>query len=49
MVMHDTLRSRDAAEVDVGFLCLLCTRRLSGPEFYVHEFSREHVANFLVS
>ncbi|KAG7237833.1 hypothetical protein INR49_031846 [Caranx melampygus] len=47
LVMHDTLRRHDATEVEVGFLCLLCERRLSDPEFYAHEFSREHVAKFL--
>ncbi|XP_029920336.1 uncharacterized protein LOC115368389 isoform X2 [Myripristis murdjan] len=30
-----------------GFLCLLCHRKLTEQEFYVHAFSREHVKAFL--
>ncbi|XP_049890073.1 uncharacterized protein LOC126383582 isoform X2 [Epinephelus moara] len=32
---------------NMGFLCLLCERRLSGAERYAHVFSREHVVKFL--
>ncbi|KAM6903867.1 uncharacterized protein PEZ65_018686 [Lycodopsis pacificus] len=31
----------------VGFLCLLCQRRLSDDECYAHEFSRKHIATFI--
>ncbi|KAK9526885.1 hypothetical protein VZT92_015559 [Zoarces viviparus] len=31
----------------VGFLCLLCKRRLSDDECYAHEFSRKHIATFI--
>lgn len=48
LVMHDVCVKRDQL-TEVGFLCLLCERRLLDNECYAHVFSREHVATFLVS
>ncbi|XP_031179178.2 uncharacterized protein LOC116067032 isoform X4 [Sander lucioperca] len=46
LVMHDVCVKRDQL-TEVGFLCLLCERRLLDNECYAHVFSREHVATFL--
>ncbi|XP_034747549.1 uncharacterized protein LOC117956555 isoform X2 [Etheostoma cragini] len=46
LVMHDVCVKRDQL-TEVGFLCLLCERRLSDDECYAHVFSWEHVATFL--
>lgn len=47
--MHDVVGRHEMSKEEEGFLCLLCERRLSDAENYTHEFSREHVAKFLVS
>ncbi|XP_039977236.1 uncharacterized protein LOC120786131 isoform X2 [Xiphias gladius] len=46
LVMHHVCLRRHQS-TNVGFLCLLCQRRLSDGECYAHVFSREHVATFL--
>ena len=46
--MHD-ICVRWHQSTEVGFLCLLCKRRLSDSECQAHVFSWEHVATFLVS
>ncbi|XP_054461818.1 uncharacterized protein LOC129097110 isoform X3 [Anoplopoma fimbria] len=47
LVMHDVcVRGQQPT---VGFLCLLCKRKLSEDECYAHEFSRKHIAAFLDS
>ncbi|XP_039676067.1 uncharacterized protein LOC120571276 isoform X2 [Perca fluviatilis] len=46
VVRHDVCVKRDQL-TEVGFLCLLCERRLLDDECYAHVFSREHVATFL--
>ncbi|XP_051246988.1 uncharacterized protein LOC127358158 isoform X2 [Dicentrarchus labrax] len=45
LVMHDMVKQHQS--LGVGFLCLLCKRRLSDEECHAHVFSREHVATFL--
>ncbi|XP_031709676.1 uncharacterized protein LOC116387061 isoform X2 [Anarrhichthys ocellatus] len=45
LVMHDF--SVAGQQPMVGFLCLLCKRRLSDDECYAHEFSRKHIATFI--
>ncbi|XP_051246992.1 uncharacterized protein LOC127358160 isoform X3 [Dicentrarchus labrax] len=45
LVMYDMVKQHQSP--GVGFLCLLCKRRLSDEECYAHVFSREHVATFL--
>ncbi|XP_040909511.1 uncharacterized protein LOC121192035 isoform X2 [Toxotes jaculatrix] len=46
MVMHDVCIRRHQS-TELGFLCLLCERRLVDGECYAHVFSRQHVAKFL--
>ncbi|XP_029299560.1 uncharacterized protein LOC115016032 [Cottoperca gobio] len=46
LVMHSK-SDRNTKHVEMGFLCLLCQRTLSGEECHAHVFSREHVARFL--
>ncbi|XP_068584788.1 uncharacterized protein [Cebidichthys violaceus] len=45
LVMHDFRVT--GQQPMVGFLCLLCERRLSDDECYAHEFSRKHIATFI--
>ncbi|XP_037651818.1 uncharacterized protein LOC119503881 isoform X3 [Sebastes umbrosus] len=46
LVMHD-ICIKGQQTTDVGFLCLLCCRRLSDDECYTHLFSLQHVAEFI--